>query len=325
MRWIKRGIVYCPDGRQPWARTHAMVPTPFRLNEEVIRVFVTSLDDNGVGRPGYVDVSASDPSRVLRVSPRPLLEPGRPGTFDERGVLVCSVTRGEGGRLFLYYVGFEPCVNIRYRLLTGLAISDDGGETFTRFSQIPVLERSSEELFFRCGPFCIYDPPHYRLWYVAGSDWIEMDGKAFPVYDIRYLESEDGYRWDGAGAVQLKVTESDEHGLGRPYVVRKPDGGYALFYSVRRRSFQAYRLGYAESTDGCHWTRMDGALNLDVTPGSFDSEAVMYAAPFQVGEKQYLFYNGNNFGRDGFALAEMAPLDRLPQPQLLKLPNMEQG
>ena len=152
-----------------------MVPTPFRLDEEVIRVFVTSLDDNGVGRPGYVDVSASDPSRVLRVSPRPLLEPGRPGTFDERGVLACSVTRGEGGRLFLYYVGFEPCVNIRYRLLTGLAISDDGGETFTRFSQIPVLERSSEELFFRCGPFCmihhITDSGMSRA--ATGSRWME--------------------------------------------------------------------------------------------------------------------------------------------------------
>jgi hypothetical protein len=50
---------------------------------------------------------------------------------------------------------------------------------------------------------------------------------------------------------------------------------------------------------------MDQSLNLDVTPGSFDSEAIMYAAPIQIGERLYLFYNGNDFGREGFALAEL--------------------
>lgn len=309
MRWIKKGIVYCPDGSLPWARSHAMVPTPFRLSDEVIRVFVTFLDDEGVGRPGYVDVSSSDPRRVLGVSQRPLLETGIPGTFDENGVLACSVVRGAGGRVFLYYVGFELCVNIRYRLLTGLALSDDGGETFTRFSQAPVLERSSEELFFRCGPFCTYDSSLYRLWYVAGSRWTEGSGKSLPVYDIRYLESEDGYGWADAGEVQMEVTDPDEHGFGRPYVIQKSGSVHSMFYSVRRRSLQSYRLGYAESSDGRHWTRMDDQLNLDVTPGSFDSDSIMYAAPFRIGDKLYLFYNGNEFGRHGFALAEMSEME----------------
>lgn len=76
-----------------------------------------------------------------------------------------------------------------------------------------------------------------------------------------------------------------------------------MFYSVRRRSFGAYRLGYAESTDGTVWSRMDEQLNLDVTPGTFDSDAIMYAAPIEIGDKLYVFYNGNNFGRDGFAAA----------------------
>ena len=76
-----------------------------------------------------------------------------------------------------------------------------------------------------------------------------------------------------------------------------------MFYSVRRKSFRAYRLGYAESLDGYAWTRMDEQLSLDVTPGSFDSDAIMYAAPIQIDDKLYVFYNGNDFGRDGFAVA----------------------
>jgi predicted GH43/DUF377 family glycosyl hydrolase len=65
----------------------------------------------------------------------------------------------------------------------------------------------------------------------------------------------------------------------------------------------AYRLGYAESSDGKNWKRMDQHLNLDVSSGSFDSEAIMYAAPIEVDNKLFVFYNGNGFGSLGFAVA----------------------
>lgn len=287
----------------PWAKSHAMIPTPVQLNEDVIRVYVTFCDDNEVGRPGYVDVATSDPLKVLKVSQQPLLDLGLPGTFDESGLLTCAVTPLGDGRVFMYYVGFELGTKIRYRLLTGLAISEDGGETFHRHALTPVLERTSAELFFRCGPYCLHGPQGFRLWYVAGSEWTVVDGKSMPVYDIRYAESGDGIHWPEQGEVQISVTQPDEHGFGRPCVVPKPNGGYRMFYSVRRRSFGAYRLGYAESVDGRSWKRMDDKLNLNVTTGSFDSDAIMYAAPIIIGDKLYVFYNGNGFGRDGFAVA----------------------
>lgn len=303
MRWKKLGIVYRPDGSQPWAKSHAMIPTPIRISQSVIRIYVTFCDQKGIGRPGYVDVSASDPTLVLSTSQAPLLDCGEPGTFDENGVLLCSVVDEGGGNWKMYYVGFELGTKIRYRLLTGLANSIDGGKTFTRVSRTPVLERSDSELYFRGGPCCIREGGRYRLWYVAGSEWIEVDGKAMPVYDIRYAESEDGVHWPSQGDVQIPITEPDEHGFGRPCVIPNPKGGYRMFYSVRRKSLRAYRLGYAESQDGHAWRRMDEKLNLDVTPDGYDSDAIMYAAPIQVDDKLYVFYNGNDFGRDGFAVA----------------------
>lgn len=303
MKWKKLGLVYGPDGNMSWAKSHAMIPTPVQLNESVIRVFTTFCDEHGVGRPGFVDVAATDPLRVLKVSHSPLLDLGQPGTFDENGLLVCSVTPLSDGRMFMYYVGFELGTQIRYRLLTGLAISEDSGETFHRYSSVPVLERTTAELFFRCGPYCFQEQGKFRLWYVAGNSWTEIDGKSMPVYDIRYAESEDGIHWPEEGEVQIAISDPDEHGFGRPCVIAKPGGGYRMFYSVRRRSFGAYRLGYAESEDGRVWQRMDHSLNLDVSLDGFDSEAIMYAAPLVVGDRLYVFYNGNGFGRDGMAVA----------------------
>lgn len=303
MRWKKLGIVYRPSGNYAWARSHAMIPTPVRLNEKTIRVFVTFCDEAGIGRPGYVDVLATDPSKILEVSSAPLLDIGQPGSFDENGILVCSVVDVGDGIWHMYYAGFELGTKIRYRLLTGLATSHDGGRTYARISRAPILERSDAELYFRGGACCLKGVDGYRLWYVGGSQWIDVQGKMMPVYDIRYAESKDGILWPSEGEVQLPITQPDEHGFGRPYVIPKSGGGYRMFYSIRRKSLGAYRLGYAESADGRVWSRMDEKINLDVGQSGFDSDAIMYAAPIEVNGRIYLFYNGNDFGRDGFAVA----------------------
>lgn len=304
MEWLKRGIVYCPDGSAAWARTSAMLPTPIRISPEVIRVYVTSCDASGAGRPGYVDVAADDPTRVLRASRGPCLDLGRPGTFDENGAVACSVVAVDG-RFFMYYVGFELGTKIRYRLLTGLAISTDGGDTFVKLKETPILERSPAELFFRCGPHVVRDEDRLRMWYIAGSSWTEVNGKPMPQYVVKYLESADGIQWGDEGRLCLAVSDPDEHGFGRPWVMRDgASGRYEMFYSIRRRSLGAYRLGYAVSDDGLAWRRRDAELGLDVTPGGFDSAAIMYSALIEANGRTYCLYNGDDFGRAGFGLAE---------------------
>lgn len=306
MLWNKLGLVYAPTGELPWAQSHAMVPTPILVTPETIRVFVTLCDGDMVGRTGYVDVDARDPKRILQVSSTPVLDVGHPGNFDSNGIVTCSVTRGPEGRLYLYYAGFERCHSIRYRLLTGVAVSTNNGETFTRIKETPALERSESERFFRGGPFVVFQNGIFRMWYVAGSSWEVIDGKEMPVYELRYLESLDGVNWGTEGKVILPLTDADEHGFGRPWVMENSDGTYALFYSVRRKSLRAYRMGYATSADGKLWTRRDNEMGIDIgLPGAFDSTAVMYAAPVRAHEKTWCFYNGNDFGKEGFAVAEL--------------------
>jgi len=302
VKWRKLGLVYGPDGSLPWAVSHAMMPTPMPLNGDVLRVYVNFCDAKMVARPGFVDLHAHDPMRVLRVSREPLLDIGRPGCFDDNGVVFLSPVAVEPGVLFMYYVGFELGTKIRYRLLTGLAISEDGGETFRRVSRAPILDRSDQELYFRCAPYVLYEDGRFRMWYVAGSQWTSVAEKDVPVYDLRYTESADGVHWPSAGRVCLDVNDEDEHGFGRPWVVHDATG-YRMFYSIRRRSLGAYRLGYAQSADGLAWDRRDASLGLDTSPSGWDSQAMMYAAAASAAGRTYVLYNGNDFGKQGFGAA----------------------
>lgn len=300
MKWRKMGHIYAPDGSLWWAKKYAFPPTPYFLNEEVIRMFVCFCDENMVGRVGYVDISADDPSRVLRVSAEPVLDIGTPGAFDENGLLPTCVLDVDG-RLYMYYVGYQLGMKVRYYQFEGLAVSDDGGNSFRRLQRVPVTDRSDAEMLNRTSAFVRRRDGRFQMWYVGGSDWTEVGGKALPMYNIKYLESPDGVRWGPEGGVCIDYESADEHAFGKPFVIE--DGGlHKMFYSVRTRS-KGYRLGYAESADGRHWVRKDAEVGIDVSESGWDSEMIAYACVVRHRDQVYMFYNGNNLGETGFGYA----------------------
>lgn len=303
MKWTKMGLVgLAYEGRPSWAASHAMIPTPFLTPTGALRIYFSACDGDGCGRPAMIEVEPHQPAHSIGTVKGPLLELGRPGCFDDNGVVVTAVVRGPQERVFLYYVGFERCLKIRYRLFTGLALSEDGGLSFSRHSEVPVLDRTDAETFFRCGPCVLWDGDRFRMWYVGGQRWTDVNGKQLPVYDIRYAESNDGIHWPPRGELVLAAATEDEHGFGRPWVVQD-HGGWTMYLSVRKRSLGAYRLALARSKDGRTWTRCDAELGLDVEANSFDSDAIMYLATVDIDGTRYGFYNGNEFGRAGFAIA----------------------
>jgi len=302
MHWVKRGLIYAPDGSLSWARAYAYPPTPHFPSENVIRLYVAFCDENTVGRIGFVDVDAADPRRVLAVSPEPVLDIGSPGTFDENGVVPMCVVPVDD-ELRLYYVGFQLGAKVRYYQFLGLAASRDGGHSFERVSRVPVLDRSDAELAHRTAGFVLREHDVFRLWYTGGSDWTVVNGKSLPVYNLRYLESPDGLTWPSEGEVVIDFKDANEHAIGRPWVLRGRNG-YRMFFSTRTRT-EGYRLGYAVSSDGHSWTRRDEDIGLDVSEKGWDSEMVAYPSVVQWSDKTYLFYNGNNCGQSGFGYAEL--------------------
>lgn len=299
MQWEKLGLIYGSDDRISWASHSALTPTPYLLNQDTIRVFAGFRDDKGVSRIGFVDVDSSNPKQIKRVCERPALDVGEPGTFDDNGVILGDLVERDG-QLWLYYVGFQLVDQVKFLAFTGLAISEDQGETFTRYSSAPILDRTDEGLYIRTVHSILKDGDVWRAWCGVGNGWETIDGLPYPRYHVVLYESGDGIHFDDHGAVCIDYTET-EYRLGRPRVY-KTGSDYEMYFTTGTRDL-GYHSRYARSQNGLTWTRHDNLIGIAPSKTGWDSEMVCYPAIIDVGSQTYMFYNGNRYGYDGFGCA----------------------
>ena len=208
----------------------------------------------------------------------------------------------QGGRTYCFYTGWALGKSVPFYLNAGLAWSDDGGRTFERVSLAPLLDRNAVDPHLTASPWVIVEHGVWRMWYVSGTEWtVEASGPRHR-YHIKYAESRDGLRWERTGIVCLDYGSADEYAFGRPCVLR--DGNlYRMWYSVRGSS---YRIGYAESADGIVWVRRDSMNVVVPSDTGWDSEMTTYPAVVRRGDRFYMLYNGNDYGRTGIGLAVSA-------------------
>jgi hypothetical protein len=297
MEWVKHGLILEPKGQAPWIGTHAALPIVQALAGRE-RLYFSSRDAAGRSHIGYVELSFDQPGELLDIAPSPILSPGLLGTFDDAGVTSACLVE-HGGRLFLYYTGWCLGRSVPFYLNAGLAHSDDGGRTFQRASPAPLLDRASVDPYLTASPWVIVENGLWRMWYVSGTGWSDSAAGPRHRYHIRYAESRDGWSWDRRGVVCIDYSSPDEYAFGRPCVLR--DGNtYRMWYSYRGPS---YRIGYAESSDGIIWTRMDSVNIVDVSKDGWDSEMTTYPLVIRRGDRLLMLYNGNDYGRSGIGLA----------------------
>lgn len=289
-----------------WFRKNAMVPVPWLKSDSEIRLFLTMCDEKNVGRIGFVDVSAANPSEILGYSKKPLIDIGQPGTYDDNGVVSSCITEDDG-KLYHFFSGYELSAKIPYKIFCGVAESDDGGNTFRKLNKASILPPIDEELFNRCAPYVRKEGDGYRMFYLgdAGNAWrTDRHGHKVPMYTLKTLRSNSLTEWPcEAGNLVMPFADEEECGITLPNIW-KEGGGYRMVYSIRRVN-SGYSLGYAESDDGVAFTRKDEELEFTGHVGDWESEMMCYAELITVNDRTLMFYCGNHYGIGGIGWAEL--------------------
>lgn len=317
-RWKKLGKVFDPRDltTESWMNEFAQSPSVL-IGENAVRVYFCSRPAPGVDGQylsyiAFIDLDRRNLRNILRVCEHPVLQLGKYGAFDEFGTYPVSVI-GDGDEIRAYYAGWTRCESVPFNAAIGVAVSRDGGETFQRLGDGPVLSYTPDEPFLIGSPRVRRFEGRWQLWYVAGKEWRMTDGKPEPIYKIRMASSDDGINWVKLGR-DLIADKLGEHECQACADVSYRNGRYHMFFSYRDiRNYKGreggYRIGYASSVDMLNWVRNDDLVNIALSEEGWDSEMVNYPHVFELDGTTYMLYQGNGMGRAGFGLAVLESED----------------
>lgn len=306
MVWEKKGKIFdINDLNKDWMETHTQLPIMHDYNEELIRLYF-STRKSGKSLPAFVDLK-KDTFEIVNISSKPLLELGKPGMFDDSGVMFSSLVKRDG-QIYMYYIGWNQPRSVPYQNSIGLAISEDNGDTFHKLAEGPLLGRSYTEPYFVASPNVIKIENVWVMYYLSCTEWLKGESKLEPKYNIKYAISDDGINWS-TDKSQICINYKNEHeAIAQPCVIFH-NGIYKMWYSTRNtldyriNKDNSYRIGYAESKDGFNWIRKDHEAGIHVSETGWDSEMLAYGNVFILDNQLLMFYNGNGFGQSGIGYA----------------------
>jgi predicted GH43/DUF377 family glycosyl hydrolase len=305
--WTQLGVVFTPDGARNWSRSHAQAPSALLMDDR-IRVYYGTRNDENRSRTSFFEVDRADPTRLIYVHDQPVLDLGKPGTHDEDGVIASQLVM-LGEEMRMYYGGVSRGGHVSYRMSVGLARSLDGGLSFERVFEGPVVDRTRFEPYMTMAPNILIEGGRWTMWYGSGTGWVEIEGKFEPTYQIKLAYSDDGLSWRQTNHACIPTLDPLEANT-RPSVLRTPEG-YEMWFSYRnsrdyRDGAGSYRIGYATSADGVDWTREPDPLGLQPTGAGWNSQTMSYPSVIAADGRKIMFHNGDGFGKSGVGCAVLA-------------------
>ncbi|MFA5828072.1 MAG: hypothetical protein WC841_01735 [Candidatus Shapirobacteria bacterium] len=313
MKWKKLGKIFDPRDHKLLNNCVEFAQSPQTLLfDDFVRIYFSTREKDKTGKflshISFIDFDKNF-TNIINVSKKTVIKLGNLGCFDEHGIFPLNILRTKN-KILGYIGGWSRRVSVSVETSIGLAISDDDGLTFKRVGDGPVLTSSQHEPFLVGDPFVQIYNNKYHMWYIYGIKWLkETEGKEPQrIYKIGHATSEDGFRWQKEGRQLIPDKLNLQECQALPTIINFDDQYHMLFcyreaIGFRENKDRGYRLGYAFSQDLTNWIRDDSKVGIEVSRNGWDSDMLCYPHVFRSGDKIYLLYNGNEFGRCGFGMA----------------------
>ncbi len=297
-----------------WGNTHAQVPYFIEIGSKR-KIFFTSRppkkeDGSYVSYVHALEIEdRSGQFCTTKIYKTPFLDLGQPGCFDEFGTMPCSVVQHPGNQeVWMYYVGWSRKLSVPYDCAIGLAISTDGGETFKKFSNGPLISANKFNPFVLGCPRVYIFNDNWYMFYLGGVEWLNFDGRMECFYKLKLAKSKNGLDWKLNN--RFIIPEKYENECQTCASVFYFNGKYHMYFTYRysidfRNPESGYRVGYATSEDLEAWQRDDDKGYFSTSVQGWDREMVCYPNVNSIDGKLTMFYCGNGFGVNGFGYAQL--------------------
>lgn len=304
--WERQGKFFDGiDGR-------AQCPVVDILNDGFWRIYFSHRDGNDHSYTSYIDVEEGNPENVLRSSEVPVISPGPRGSVDQAGAMATSII-SNGASKYLYYIGWSQRLDVPYFNTTCVAVSSLEGSNWHKIGPIlgpDIMDDGYSGTFY---PVINHSKTRWTGIYLSCFEWVKIDGRIEPRYNLKRAESQDGTNWTKTGDTVIDI--ETEHGGASQMTVwyNHMKSMYQGWYSLRdAKNYRdnaeySYRIRYAESFDLTKWEyefmSLENCLYPTGDPNDWDGIMCCYPCVVTHENKLYMFYNGNGFGQTGIGYA----------------------
>ncbi len=242
----------------------------------------------------------------------------QPGTaYNDQGPGFPFVVPQENGPWLMYVCGWGiPRADGKLPNTTGVAFSDDGGQSFSYRHEGPILktdrpwdEEGTGSVFVRRAgrQFHMYYTSIGR--YFDRPEGVETGhGDVIPRIGVGFAVSDDGVDWvkpqdDLMVSPRGFDTEPYEYISSKPFLLEEADGWRMWLHTFG----SAYRVRSLFGQDGLNWewqeSGVDGEFGVGET-GCFDDRQRCYVSVIKSGDTYRCWFTGNGFGETGLGYAE---------------------
>ena len=302
MKFISHGLIFKKKHFPKWNKTHAWVPTPIMISKNICKVFYAGRDKNNLSSIGSFDVNLNNPTKILNIAQSPLLELGPLGHFDDCAVLPSQIFLYKK-KFYLFYIGWTQGAKVPYMAALGLACSNSLNKKFKRISLAPIIGRSNIDPIFTASCFVQKYKKHFKTFYTSNLKWSNINNVLVPKYIIKEGFSKNLLDWKYK-KIAINHKNKDEIALTRPWLLKDKNKKSVMIYSYgqMKNKKNNYEIGMAYNKNG-NWIRKDKDIQILNYKDKFDDKTQEYGATVFYKGKNYIFYNGNNFGEKGIGLA----------------------
>ena len=226
-----------------WDHVDLLNPSVVRFKDNFVNYY--SGFDGQIWRTGIA--TSKDGITWDKYSGNPVLEP-KPGEWDVKYIAANGSAVVHGGKVLYFYQGVDKTGRIHI----GLAIAEDGFH-FKRHPT-PVLSAGAPHTWESkavADPYVIEKDGYLYIYYLGQDD--------LGVQRLGIARSKNGLSWDRLPSNPVLDVGAagafDENGLGEPSIAYQAPYFYMLY--TGRDTKEVRNIGYAISTDGTHWKKMN--------------------------------------------------------------------
>lgn len=301
INWNKSGCIFKAQGQFPFMLSHTAMCIPMHLHDNIYRIYFSTRGERNNPQVGYIEIDLNEPDKILTISENAALENGQESYFDFNGLYSGCIVKREN-ELWMYYSGRTNLENGMYHVSAGLAISNDNGLSFQKFSHSPIHQRNIHDPWLVSTPFVMPYLNGWRMYYLSGRKITRFSDTDYSShYDIRSAFSVDGIEWKSENKIHIPMTETISN-IAAPNILKISDSKYLMTYSYVENN-NGYQLGAAYSENLNDWT-VCNHLFKDLAASSWEKTRA-YPCSFIHQNQFYMVYGGHNYGKEGMGLAHV--------------------